>query len=71
MGNHFETVLRNVARYELIVGDFKKCYYKLKPRHNSLWGTNLKQTGNILEFIYQPDQMVGWFFNILVLIKKL
>ena len=70
MDNRFETVLHNVARYELIVRDFKKCYLKFKPRHNSPGGTNLKQTGNELEFIYQPDQIVDWIFEYIGINEK-
>ena len=69
MDNRFETVLHNLARYELIVRDFESCYLEFRSRHNSPGGTVVKQMGNdfkcLFDQSFDPSNIVNWIFQYL------
>lgn len=61
--NRFETVLHNVARYELIVREFDQCFLVYKPRHTNPGGCILTQSGADFNFAYEAPLVAEWFLQ--------
>ena len=61
--NRFDTILHNLARYELIVRDFDQRYLVFKPRYSNQGGCVLNQTGREFEFDCDPQTISNWLFE--------
>ena len=68
--NRFETILHNLARYELIVRDFDQWYFIYNPRYSNPGGCVLNPTGSEFDFDCDPQVISNWLFEEIEIDKK-